>query len=114
MVEAWLDRTPIGERQAQDIAEIVVGMLPNFDGIKPNVVFINHDCKTRWGYCYSSGKLAGKIGLPHQGQNWGVLAHEISHLAEGSDGHDARWFNTCIEVRKLLADMARSAGGFTY
>lgn len=113
-VEEWLDCQPIGEQQANDIANAVVSNLTNFNGVRPNVVFLPHHTTRRRGYCYTSGRLCGKIGLPINGQNWGVLAHEISHLAEGSRGHDTIWYNTCIEVRKLLATMWKQSGGVVY
>jgi hypothetical protein len=115
-VEKWLDKVAIGEAQANDIAQIVVSSLPQFNGAKPVVVFLNHHVTRRVGYCYGNpkSKFYGKIGLPLEGQNWGTLAHEIAHLTEGAKHHDAAWYNCCIEVRQLLAEMCKNAEGHTY
>lgn len=105
-VHKWLDDVPLTcEAQAQDLADIVMKYSSSFNGDSPVVRFWDHQTHTRLGYCHIRGRLRGRIGLPNGGQNWGVLAHEIAHLATGSEGHDLLWYGACVEVRALLSSI---------
>lgn len=103
----WLNQTAIGEQQANDIAKIIADYTDIIDGARPVIYFDDRILKTKDGHCHNRGARRGEIRLYKLGQNWGILAHELAHLAPDSIHHDRKWEEANYLLRDEFNEMAR-------